>query len=700
MTSNPARTRWRGRATMSRLDLGLATTMCVAALACLVLWGALTLERLTRGREPTAAVLDDAAPVLVGVTLATAGLFIVAHRRGQVIGWLLLGTALGAVMARAAVGAVITYPENAGAGAVAAVLLIWVLGTAPHTVMIGALPLLFPSGRLPDRRLRWYVAALVVWALVQSYLPVAREPVQFGVANPLRHGPLAEAVDVLYRTLRVPIEASAITLVVIALALMLPRWRRAPERSRRHTAAFIVPFAVWVVALQVAFWLDLRGWSRALLLGGGAALWSAAIGHMFTRDRLWAIDRSARRLLTGFLLTTGLLTGYGIAIAVVSAATPGAHRPQTVLLACLTFAVGVALRPTARWCARVVDRLYYGGRAQPYQVVRDLSRRLGQMVRPQDAPALLCDTIVTSLCLPAAALLVRTRDGLRELAARGDARHAPENFDLTYDGTVIGHLRVHPRPGDAALDGQDREVLRLLAVQAAPAVAFLRLYEDLRASREQIITAREEERRRLRRDIHDGIGPALSALRLNIDTTRSTIADRSPAAASLEAISTQVARLIDDVRRVCEGLVPGALAEIGLGGAVRQLAASIGGGTPRLTVRFHPDPLPRLPAATEAAAYTITAEALTNVVRHARARQARVTLAADADSVRIEVSDDGVGVPAQRRQGTGLQSMAERAAELGGKFSLSSGVDGTVVRAILPRRAPADPPLTGEPVEG
>lgn len=671
------------RAGLPRRELLLAAVTCAAALAALLVWGAMALVRLRQGEE-AAYVLDDAGTMLVAVTLATAGLLIIAHRSSHVAGWLLLSAALGLIVSRAAVWAITAYPGDRTA--VAAGLVAWIAGQTMQTVMFGTLPLLFPTGRLPDRRLRWYVGAVAVWGVLQAYLPVAKEPELFGVGYPITPGGLRDPVQSLDRLLKIPVGLSAVLLVSAGIAVMVPRWRRAEGPRRRLTIAVVAPSLLWAVCIESAYWLELMGWPRLVLLVGSALLWAASVGYAFTRDRIWAIDRQTRHLLTAFVLITGLLAGYGAAIAAVSAIIPDARGPGAIMLACLTFAVGVLVRPTARWCARLVDRLYYGERTRPYKLVRDLAERLSRTVRPQDAPMLLCSTVVDSLRLPAARLVVPARGGPRELAAVGRATGREEVFDLTYHGSAIGHLYVRPRDGTSALDGQDHEVLRFLADQAAPAVASLGLYEDLRASREQIVTAREEERRRLRRDIHDGLGPALSALRLRIDTARAAVPDSAPVAPSLEVISSGVAELIEDVRRVADGLVPGALAEVGLGPAVRGLAARVCGQQPQVRVRFAPDPLPELPAAVEAAIYQITAEAITNVVRHAKARRVWVTLAADARFLRIEVRDDGVGMPPQRdRLGVGLQSMAERAGELGGKFAITSGVRGTQVRATLPR---------------
>ncbi|MFD0350516.1 histidine kinase [Kitasatospora aburaviensis] len=203
-----------------------------------------------------------------------------------------------------------------------------------------------------------------------------------------------------------------------------------------------------------------------------------------------------------------------------------------------------------------MDRYYYGERAHPYQLVRQLAERMSHAVNPADAPPLLCRTVVEALGLPAAAVRVRTRGGPRELARLGSADRSGESFPLTYEGAEIGELWVPPRYGQTELDRQDRAVLHLLADQASPAIASLGLYEDLQASREQLVLAREEERRRLRHDLHDGLGPALSGLRLRIDAARTDLPDGSTTSASLTTASAGIGQAITELRRITDGLAP------------------------------------------------------------------------------------------------------------------------------------------------
>ncbi len=367
-------------------------------------------------------------------------------------------------------------------------------------------------------------------------------------------------------------------------------------------------------------------------------------------------------------------------------------------------AIGVLFGPTARWAMRSVDRIYYGNRARPYQVVRELAEHLSKAVNPAGAPVLLCETAVRSLGLPGARLVITTRSGPRELASVGTPGSACESFPLSYEGAVIGELQAPPRSGQPALDRQDQEVLAFLADQGAPDVALLRLYEDLQSSRRQIVLAREEERRRLRFDLHDGIGPTLSGLRLKVDTARSGVADDSPQATALKAASEGIGRAITELRRITDGLAPAALGSEGLAGALRQLASGLDGRALHINLNLDPDPLPALPAAVEVAVYRISGEALNNVLRHSGATSVRLSLKVRPDEVTVEAHDDGAGFPThQAGAGLGLRSMAERTEELGGSFSAANDVRGAIVRAVFPLGAAAPHVATavdGVPVDG
>ena len=210
----------------------------------------------------------------------------------------------------------------------------------------------------------------------------------------------------------------------------------------------------------------------------------------------------------------------------------------------------------------------------------------------------------------------------------------------------------------------------------------------LLASRRRLVVAREEERRRLRRDLHDGIGPMLAAMTLKVDLARDVVrTDPTAAEAALASLKDDTQAAVAEVRRLTRDLRPPSLDELGVADAIRQRAVELAGGADdaRVEISVTVDgPLPRLDAAVEAAAYRIALEAMTNVVRHAGARNCRVRLAGNGALV-VEVADDGAGFAAGRGAGVGMTSMRERCAELGGSLTVERTADGwTKVRAVLP----------------
>ena len=257
-------------------------------------------------------------------------------------------------------------------------------------------------------------------------------------------------------------------------------------------------------------------------------------------------------------------------------------------------------------------------------------------------------------------------------------------------------MLLAPRaPGDA-FTAADRRLLEDIAHQAGVAAHAVRLTADLQRSREQLVTTREEERRRLRRDLHDGLGSTLAALHLQAGAIRTMMRYDLPAAdAELVDLQTEIRSSIADIRRLVYELRPPTLDELGLVGAIQQFAAQCNmgseadGASGQINANLRvivekTDQLPALPAAVEVAAYRIAQEALTNVVRHAHARNCTVRLSL-LDGLRLEVTDDGVGLPEEQHSGVGLLSMRERATEVGGSCEIEPiPGHGTRVLARLP----------------
>jgi signal transduction histidine kinase len=240
-------------------------------------------------------------------------------------------------------------------------------------------------------------------------------------------------------------------------------------------------------------------------------------------------------------------------------------------------------------------------------------------------------------------------------------------------------------PPSRPLRTNDRRLLEDLAGQLGTAVHAGGLITALQQARERLVLTREEERRRLRRDLHDGLGPALAGLTLKAETTRNLmISDPAAVDAALLGLRRGIQATVADVRRLVEGLRPPALDDLGLLGALSEAAQRLGAdGEVEITVQVPAD-LPPLSAAAEVAAYRICLEALTNTVRHADATRCTISVGAQSGGLRVAVADDGCGIRTPQG-GNGLHTMRERAEELGGRLTVSSHRDrGTMVEAFLP----------------
>jgi signal transduction histidine kinase len=221
---------------------------------------------------------------------------------------------------------------------------------------------------------------------------------------------------------------------------------------------------------------------------------------------------------------------------------------------------------------------------------------------------------------------------------------------------------------------------------------------ELQSSRESLVSAREEERRRLRRDLHDGVGPQLAALMLQLETASDLVAENHQASALMAKLSKRASQIVSDVRRSVDALRPPALDELGLLKALREQASNYSPAGLRVSVQYLEE-LSELPAAVEVACYRIVQEALANVVRHARASQCwiRIRLDEEAGALMVEVQDDGRGISEDDRAGVGMISMRERTEELGGRCTVKAMAGGgTLIRALLPFQIKEEVPPTEE----
>jgi signal transduction histidine kinase len=395
------------------------------------------------------------------------------------------------------------------------------------------------------------------------------------------------------------------------------------------------------------------------------------------RRGLFEIDLLLNRTLV-WLSLTALVVALYIGIVLGFGSLVGSDR-NLVLSLLATGIVAVAFQPVRERVQQAANRLLYGERDDPYRVLTRLGQRIEASISYDDLLPSIVRTAAEALRLPYAALFLQHADGLRLAAVAGAEVAGAYDLPLHYQGRPIGTLIVAPRGPGEQFGSADRQLLENLARQVSIAAHAVLLTAELQRSRERIVTAREEERRRLRRDLHDGLGSQLAALAIQTSAIRSLIVrDPAQADAAVIEIRDELKSAISDIRRLVHGLRPPAIDELGLVGALAQraqrFAAGDFDGTPSRTavVVSAPDDLPPLPAAVEVAIFRIVEEALTNVVRHAGASRVDVEIAVDRRALRLSVTDDGIGMPSGREAGVGMSSMRERAEELGGILHASN----------------------------
>ena len=571
--------------------------------------------------------------------------------------------------------------------------------------------------------LLWPAGALHLPLALMSASPPRRRTLAFvygvplgGYVVALAAGRLASASAVAWMGTWAAAQGVVIVPTMLAgIGLTIVRYRAAPRVVRERLwwvaiggVASLVPSLLLLFLPQLLTGRPLIGWGDIGLLALPLPIGVAAA---ILRRGLFDIEVFVNRALVygGATLAIGGL--YVVAVALLGGVLGLGSGASTSLLA--TGLAAVAALPIRDVLQRLVNRLMFGDRDDPYRALDRLGGRLEGTLDPLETPSVIVRTVAESLRVPWVALRLGTGDEGRLIAhgrrpATGDVVTVP----IVYGAEVVGDLLVAVRSPAEPLSAADRRLLGDLARQAGAAVRALALTFDLVESRERLVAAREEERRRIRRDLHDGLGPTLAAIGLRAELA-ADLATRDPEQARrvLGEMRDEVRGAIGDIRRLVDELRPPALDELGLAGALRDQAVRLGPGLAVDVVA--PDPLPELPAAVEVAALRIAVEAMTNAARHSGARMCLVRIGvasvpdetrpldgarggAPASILEIEVVDDGRGLPPAVRPGIGLVSMRERAAEVGGTCEIGPGDDGgTRVLAHLPL-APADGGTTAD----
>lgn len=353
----------------------------------------------------------------------------------------------------------------------------------------------------------------------------------------------------------------------------------------------------------------------------------------------------------------------------------GVDEPSRTVFAFTGLALAFGVYPLRVVLRGLIDEVFFGDRPNPLEAATAVTSQMG------DDPVLALRAIREALVLPYASISI----GDTELAASGTAVTDTRRLPLLSGDETLGEIVVGLRPGEFRLSADDEQVLRIVGPLLAQTLRARSLAGDLQDSRSQAISAIEEERRRLRRDLHDGLGPTLSGIAHAAAAARNTMSsDPDTADALLEGLRSDAAGAVTEIRRLVYDMRPPALDELGLVGALRQQvdAARTPSGRP-MTVVVQADDLPALPASIEVAAYRIATEAVTNAARHSGSDQAWLRVGHDDDHLVVSVRDAGSS-HGEWTPGVGLASMRERASEVGGSLDITANGDGSLIRASLP----------------
>ncbi len=657
---------------------GAYRTAAVAVLGALAIAGSVAAAAVDHGHGGQYS--DEVATAVVIGIAAVIGAVITLAGPANLLGWLVLGGA--------AISGVAEPLTEAGVHTIAT------NGAAPYLVTFGvtartlgalvgyaAVPAYYPDGALPGPRWHW-----LKWTL----LAAVAVNVAGGLVAPIEtrlgeqwHGPFTpdgslgdnlQALDI-FGTLLIAVAGLG------ALAGLVSRWRRGGPIVRQQlllfacaaivTVLFLVGTLIWVIAVAGS------GPPR-WLFGFAAMPVPFAVAVATLNHGLYDLRRAANRTILLVLMTVSTVAVYVVVVLAAAALSPDRRDWWPPAIAAAVAAL--VLVPLRDRMQRLVRRVVYGRWHEPYEVLTGLA---AQLAAAADVDKLL-DAAVAELAreLDLRAISVRDLDGT---VLAGTPERATQSTPLLAYGVVVGELG-YELPGRQLAESEQR-LVHDLARQLGATVHARALAHDLQHAREKLVVAREEERRRLRRDLHDGIGPALAGLTLKTETARTLLPEGADtAAAQLHELSDEIRATVVDVRRIVEGLRPPALDELGLEGACRQAVDRLtraAGVTPDVQVTGD---LNGLPAAVEVAAFRIVLEAVTNVIKHAAARQCCVSLTVGDGELGVEVTDDGTGLLDTAGTGNGLATMRERAEELGGSLTVTATRRGVQVTARLPTR--------------
>ncbi|MFC7496276.1 MULTISPECIES: sensor histidine kinase [unclassified Nocardioides] len=676
---------------------------------------------VVRGRERAPGLVPVVVIATVTLLMVVACVWLdvvndAADRERAMMGWGTLSVSIGAIATATQLPVLWRYPRHRVAWVITATGLLWSfdalceswaaygMAQTPYPPLTGfavwvvaqlgafllvGLPLvlvLYPTGRLMTGRWRVVSIVVVVMACTMPVLllfaPVSALTAD-GFDMPMDTGmPEVPLPGDLFVGLLTVSRLLTLLSLPLAVVVVFARQRRASGRERMQLRWLVWAAVMCVVMSGIALWLH-NGWIPTIALTVALGVTGASIAIGILDPEVRDVDA-----LMGGTIVWATVAGTVIAVDLVLVALLDGllgdrldERDVTLLL--LLVAVTIYAPVRSRITA-LVRRALVGRRGDRYSVVTELAARLEQSgdVRTQ-LPA-LAQAVAAAFKLDYVRVEVFGHGGGTITATYGDRPRDVRDVPIRYGEEEVGRLELPARGVRSMLSGRDQALLFDIVRQAAMAVRSARLADDLQHSREQLVLAREEDRRRIRRDLHDGLGPVLGGVAMRLDAAGNAL-DRDPGTTRrLVAQSRQdITDALADVRRLVHGLRPPALDDLGLLAALDQQAERLSSSS--LAVTVDAEDVPALSAAVEVAAYRIASEALTNTARHAGARHAAIRLVGGGRALLVEVADDGTGIDPDVAAGVGLRSIRERAEELGGRTEITCPTaGGTLVRAWLP----------------
>ncbi|MBK7317161.1 sensor histidine kinase [Candidatus Villigracilis affinis] len=534
--------------------------------------------------------------------------------------------------------------------------------------------LIFPDGRFTPRWTKPVAVVMLGLLVIENFFPESK-------LNPQNNWTVGATL-------------SLITMVIMVY-VPVHRYRSMSNPVLRQQTKWVVYgisaaiIGFFIVTLPASFGISMEeGTTYGLISITGMMLSilfiPISIGIAITRSRLWDIDPIINRTLVYGALSFLTILFYVLTVGVF-ALYFRSNETNLVISFIATGVVAILFEPLRQRLQRAVNRLMYGERDDPATVLIRLSQRLDSALAPDSVLQTIVETLAQTLRLPYAAISL-----LDEEPRFASTRQLPPSelihLPLTYQTERVGELILAPRAAGESFSTADMKLINIIAQQAGVAAYTVRLNNDLQKSRERLVTAQEEERRRLRRDLHDGVGPTLASLSQRIDTASEFVkSDPEKSVQLLKELKGQVKETVSEIRRLVYALRPPVLDEFGLVSAIREYVAQYSGPN-GMTITFDvTEPLPSLPAAVEVAAYRIALESFTNIIKHAEASACQIKIKIENRSLLLEISDNGKGLSAESRAGVGRTSMHERAAELGGECVIENiPTGGTRVSARLP----------------